>query len=68
MTFNDLEQFLKENGPEILRLCIQGFLDERGPGAVDEPVLDATEQEHTHRRLNPRSVTTNFGKVTVTRQ
>jgi hypothetical protein len=68
MTFNDLEQFLKENGPEILRLCIQGFLDERGPGAVNEPVLDATEQEHTPRRLNPRSVTTSFGRVTVTRQ
>lgn len=68
MTLDDLEQFLNDEGREILRRCIQGFLEERGPGAVDEPVIDAEKLEHTHRRLNTRSVTTIFGDVTVTRQ
>jgi len=68
MTLDDLEQFLTDEGREILRRCIQGFLDERGPGAVDEPVIDAKDQEHTHRRLNTRSMTTTFGDVTVSRQ
>jgi hypothetical protein len=68
MTLNDLEQFLNDEGREILRRLIQGFLDERGPGAVDEPVIDAKDLEHTHRRLNTRSVTTTFGDVTVGRQ
>lgn len=68
MTLNDLEQFLHDEGREILRRCIQGFLDERGPGAVDQPVIDANDLEHAHRRVNTRSVTTTFGDVTVTRQ
>lgn len=68
MTLSDLEQFLNDEGPEILRRCIQGFLDERGPGAVADAVVDATGREHTHRRLNSRSITTIFGKVSVTRQ
>jgi hypothetical protein len=68
MTLDDLEQFLTDEGREILRRCIQGFLDERGPGAVDEPVIDAKELEHSHRRLNTRPVTTTFGDVSVSRQ
>lgn len=68
MTLNDLEQFLDDEGREILRRCIQGFLNERGPGAVDEPVIDANDLEHTHCRLNTRSVTTTFGEVSVSRQ
>jgi hypothetical protein len=68
MPLNDLEQFLTDEGREILRRCIQGFLDERGPGAVNEPVIDAKDMEHSHRRMNTRSVTTTFGDVTVTRQ
>ena len=68
MTLDHLEQFLTDEGREILRRCIQGFLDERGPGAVAEPVIDANDLEHTHRRLNTRSVTTTFGDVSVSRQ
>lgn len=68
MTLGDLEQFLNDEGREILRRCIQGYLDERGPGAVDEPVIDAKNVKHTHRRLNTRTVTTTFGDVSVSRQ
>jgi hypothetical protein len=68
MTHSELEQFLDVDGREILRRIFQGYLDERGPGAVAEPVIDAKGQEHTHRRLHSRSLTTIFGEVTLDRQ
>src|SRR5262249_5063328 len=68
MTHSELEQFLNVDGRERLRRCDQGYVDERGPGAVAEPVVDAIGQEHTHQRLNSRSITTIFGEVTVARQ
>src|SRR5262245_42310152 len=68
MTHSELEQFLDADGREILRLLYQGYLDERGPGAVTEAVLDANGQEHTHQRLHSRSLQTIFGEVTLDRQ
>ena len=68
MTHSDLEQFLNRDGREILRRIFQGYLDERGAGAVTEPVVDAIGQEHTHQRLHSRSITTIFGEVTLDRQ
>lgn len=68
MTHSELEQFLDVDGREILRLLYQGYLDQRSPGAVTEPVLDANGQEHTHQRLHTRSLTTIFGEVTLDRQ
>lgn len=68
MTHSELEQFLNVDGREMLRRIFQGYLDERGPGAVAEPVVDADGQEHTHQRLHSRSLTTIFGEVDVNRQ
>jgi len=68
MTHSELEQFLDLDGREMLRRIYQGYLDERGPGAVTEPVVDANGQEHTHQRLHSRSLTTIFGEVTFDRQ
>lgn len=68
MTHSELEQFLDVDGREILRRIFQGYLDERGPGAVAEPVVDATGQERTHQRLHSRSLQTIFGEVTLDRQ
>lgn len=68
MTHSELEQFLDASGREMLRRIFQGYLDERGPGAVTEPVVDAGGQEHTHRRLHFRSITTIFGEATLDRQ
>lgn len=68
MTHSELEQFLNLDGREILRRIFQGYIDERGPGAVAEPVVDATGQEHTHQCLHARSLTTIFGAVTLERQ
>jgi hypothetical protein len=68
MTHSELEQFLDTDGREILRRLYQGYLDERGPGVVTEPVVDANGEEHTHQRLHPRSLTTIFGEVALDRQ
>ncbi|HEX2718309.1 MAG TPA: ISKra4 family transposase [Gemmatimonadaceae bacterium] len=68
MTHSQLEQFLETDGRELLRLMFQAHLDERGPGAVSEPVVDATGHSHTHQRLHSRSIKTIFGAVTITRQ
>ncbi len=68
MTHSELEQFLDTDGREILRRLYQGYFDERGPGSVAEPVIDADGQEHTHQRLHSRSLTTIFGEVTLDRQ
>jgi hypothetical protein len=68
MTHSELEQFLDVDGRELLRLLYQGYLDQRGPGAVTEPVVDANGQEHAHQRLHARSLTTIFGEVTLDRQ
>src|SRR5262245_15893576 len=68
MTHSELEQFLNIDGREMLRRIFQGYLDERGPGAVTEPVLDANGQEHTHQRLHSRSLKTIFGEVSLNRQ
>ncbi len=68
MTHSELEQFLNQDGREMLRLMLQAHFDERSPGEVSEPVIDAQGQEHTHRRLHSRSLKTIFGKVSLERQ
>jgi len=68
MTHSEIEEFLDLGGRELLRRMMQAHLDERGPGAVDEPVHDANGKVHTHQRLHSRSITTIFGEVTLNRQ
>jgi hypothetical protein len=68
MTHSELEEFLDLEGRELLRRMLQAHLDERGPGAVSEPVVDANGREHTYQRLHSRSITTIFGEVTLDRQ
>ena len=67
-TISDLEQFLDLDGRELLLRFAQAYLDERGPGIVTEAVVDAHGQEHTHQRLQARSLKTSFGNVIVNRQ
>lgn len=68
MKHHELEQLIETEGRELLRLLLQAHLDERGPGAVSEPVVNAAGKSLTHRRLHPRAVASIFGQVTVTRQ
>lgn len=68
MRHDELEQLLEVEGRELLRQLLQAHLDERGPGAVSEPVIDEDGCEHTHQRLETRSIKTIFGKVSLGRQ
>lgn len=67
-TVSNLEEFLDVEGREMLRLFVQGYLDEQGPGSVAEPVVDSNGRQHTHQRFHSRSIVTLFGSVVVNRQ
>lgn len=68
MTHSELEAFLDTEGRELLRRLLQAHLDERGPGTVAEPVIDANGQPHTHQRAHTRAIESIFGEVTLIRQ
>lgn len=68
MTHSELESLLETEGRELLRRLLQAHLDERSPGTVAEPVLDAEGEPHTHQRTHTRQLETVFGEVEVTRQ
>jgi len=67
MKLNQIEELLRTEGRELLRRLLQGHLDERSPGVVEAPVLDANEQSHSHLRLQTRPIKSIFGKVELTR-
>lgn len=67
MTHSELERELEEKGRELLRTLLQAHLDTRGPGEAHEPVIDASGQERTSKRLHERGLATVFGKVEVRR-
>jgi hypothetical protein len=67
MKLNHVEEFLESDGRELLRRLLQGHLNERSPGVVEAPVLDAKGRNHSHLRLQTRSIKTIFGKVELTR-
>ncbi|NOT63141.1 MAG: hypothetical protein HOP19_23275, partial [Acidobacteria bacterium] len=68
MTHSQLEELLATEGRELLRRLLQAHLEERGPGGVSEPVVDAIGLAHTHQRKQTRSFKTLFGVVTLKRQ
>jgi hypothetical protein len=67
MTHSEVEQLIETEGCEILRRLLQAHLDERSPGSVTPPVVDAQGQVHTHQRSHTRQLESLFGTVTVTR-
>ena len=64
-----VEQLIHKDGFEVMRLVLQGHLDER---ARQEPEFDSVRHgtgEHTHKRKNcSRQFNTIFGKVKVSRK
>lgn len=54
MTHSELEQFLNQDGRELLRLMLQAHLDERAPGEVSEPVIDAIREISCPRASSAR--------------
>src|SRR5712691_1431534 len=67
MTHSELERVLEEQGRELLRTLFQAHLDTRGPGEATEPVIDASGEQRTVKRLHERSLATVFGKVEIRR-
>jgi len=67
MIHSDVEALLEVEGRELLRRLLQAHLDERSPGTVTEPVIDADGRMHTHQRTQTRHLMTIFGEVEVTR-
>lgn len=67
MTHSELERELEEKGRELLRTLYQAHLDTRGPGEASEPVVDASGEERTSKRLHERGLATVFGQVEVHR-
>lgn len=67
MTHSEVERDLEERGRELLRALFQAHLDTRGLGEANEPVVDASGEERTSKRLHERGLATVFGKVEVRR-
>ncbi len=68
MKHSDLEDWLFTEMLEVGRRFYQAALDERGPGAVLQPVIDADGEVHTQQRLRSRWLLTLFGRVEVERE
>lgn len=67
LTHSDLERKLEVEGCELLRRLYQGHLDARGPGEAAGPVGGADGVARGQARLQPRTLATVFGPVTVRR-
>jgi hypothetical protein len=65
----EIEQYIKNEGNEVLRLLFQGYLDQKADDEVRQPfVTSATGEILNHVKVNTtRKLTTLFGIVTVTR-
>lgn len=67
LTHSDLERELEAQGRELLRRLYQGHLDARGPGEAAGPVCGADGVPRGQPRLQPRTLATVSGPVTVRR-
>lgn len=67
LTHSDVEREIETRGCEVLRLLYQAHLDARGPGAAAGPVCGADGVARDQARLQPRTLATVFGPVTVRR-
>ena len=64
---SDLENYLNQDGRELLRRLIIGHLEERGVGDIGFSVIGADGILRTHKRIRIRIVKTIFGEIEVKR-
>lgn len=62
-----VESQLEVKGRELLRLLLQEYLDQRGPGEVVEEVRDAEGDTRHQKRIQTRNLESIFGTVQVRR-
>lgn len=68
MTHADVERLLRKDGRELLRLLLQGHLDERAPAVVEEGRVTGRDGvDRTHHREHGTWLRSVFGKVRVGR-
>jgi hypothetical protein len=70
LPLSEIERESERRGRELLRLCLQAHLDNRGPGDVGPALLASTPTgavRLTHKRLHTRAILTVFGEVSFTR-
>ena len=65
LTHSQLEEKIQVNGVEILRLLLQGYLDERSEDEIEGDCLGSDGQQRTHRRVGARRLMSLFGEVKV---
>jgi hypothetical protein len=68
MTHSELEALLEVEGRELLRRLCQAPVDERSPGSVAAPVLDAEGQPCLPQRCHTRHLMTLCGEVEIVRR
>ncbi|MCG2775752.1 MAG: ISKra4 family transposase, partial [Desulfobacterales bacterium] len=67
MTHSELERELEKKGRELMRMLLQGHLNNRGPGQCDPPVEGSDGIVRSRVRLQERELETVFGTVSVER-
>lgn len=63
MTHSEAENLIQEEGWEVLRLLLQGYIDTHGLGETDGQVQDADGMVRTHRPKAGRNLMSQFGLV-----
>ena len=67
LTNSELETLINKDGFEIMRLLLQGHLDERGPNETVSPVVNSVGTVLPYKRERGRWLESIFGRVWVNR-
>ncbi|MCP4351996.1 MAG: RNA methyltransferase, partial [Desulfobacterales bacterium] len=64
---SEVEDYLQEEGRELLRQLLIAHLDERGVGDIGPSVTGADGIKRTHKRLRTKKIKTLFGEIEINR-
>lgn len=67
LTHQEAERLIGDQGNEVMRLMVQGFLDHRHETEVHEPQRGIDGELRTYLKTTSRALMTTFGPVRVTR-
>ena len=67
LQLSELENYLKNDGSDLLRFLLIGHLNSRGVGDIGEFVIGIDGHKRTHKRIRSRVIKTLFGKIKIPR-
>ena len=67
LELSELENYVNQNGRELLPGLLTGHLSERGVGDVGPSVLGSDGVRRTHKRIGTRKIKTLFGQIEIRR-